>query len=153
MPAHEEQVKDEDGQTEAIMIVRPHNAAKTLSLQLWRRIEGNSNFTRKRLAASTDLIGIAVDQTYHSLGRDQYVALIDIPDGMAAAMNRIESNGAIHRRLNKECPVGGRKLLLAVSRTVESMDLLMAGHARHQDAHKRAVRHLLQSGCWPRGNC
>jgi hypothetical protein len=114
MPSHEEDVKDQHSQTEAIVIQGPHHTIEAPALQLRGREMGDAHLTEKAMAIGTDLKRVAIDQLGSRILRNDHVVLIHVADYVAVLMNRTEGAGDISSGEDEKRPISACEIELAM---------------------------------------
>lgn len=89
--AHQKKLKEYDGETKRIVVLRAHNAREGASLQLRRSVLGNADPAYELRTRFRKLKAVSVNERGGSPAGDQDTRVIDIPDDTAKVMNRAVS--------------------------------------------------------------
>src|SRR5262245_36221862 len=92
MTPHEEQMEDQNGETEVVVVGRPNNSVEGAPLQLRWGEGGNTNLAEIVVAIDGDLKAVAVDEFHRRVLRNCDAAVIDVSDDAVVLMDH--SKGA-----------------------------------------------------------
>src|SRR6516162_7046487 len=108
MTAHCQQLKNDDRQSERIVIGRAQHAAKVQPLELWRRIFRHADAAKTTPLALDNLKAIRIDKSRNSLVRDQHPGMIDVTDDAASLVNGSDTACRVQRCVGEEAvaPLG-----------------------------------------------
>jgi hypothetical protein len=71
MPAHEEEVKEEDAKAEAVVVLGSLQASEGSSVQFGRREQGHAYIAGEEASPITELEGIAIDEHHGAVRGDE----------------------------------------------------------------------------------
>src|SRR5947209_2542724 len=131
MSAHHEQVKDQNGKPEQVVVRVAIKARKILPVQLGWGIFGDAYVAAEDPRSFDDLKRIAINKCDDTLLGYHDVLLLDISDDMPVAMHLLEGNRAVSGGMDEESPIWFRDVLFSPSHPVEVMDLEVSRHLRH----------------------
>jgi len=99
MSAHVEQMKQENGEAEAVMTRRSNKPAKRAPVKLRGGKQCYTNITGKGVRSRADLERVAVNQHHRSICSDEQIAMINIAYDMPVLMNARKSPCDIGRNM------------------------------------------------------
>src|SRR5262249_55100637 len=142
MTPHEEQMEDQNGETEVVVVGRPNNSVEGTSLQ-FRRSEGrDTDLAEIVLAIDGNLKAIAIDEPYCCVLRNRDAAVIDVSDDTLTLMDHRKRARNVCCNAQKKPKIRRGKLCLAALGAIELVDVLAAGNSWHQEAvGSVAIRH------------
>jgi hypothetical protein len=141
MSAHEQQMKDDDGETEGIMVGRSSDRREIAPQQLRGREELDTDAAGKARSI-TDLKGVAVDGGDRAVVAHPNVAVVDIANDEARLVNGGDEARDIGRHMNDEAIVGAREMPDAGAGAVKLVNAARIRNARHDEADGGARRVL-----------
>src|SRR5262245_12520867 len=87
MAPHEQQMEDQDGKTEVVVVGCPNNSVEGASLQLRRGEGGDTDLAEIVLAIDGNLKAVAVDELYCCVLRNCDAAVVDVSDDTIVLMD------------------------------------------------------------------
>jgi len=142
MTPHEEQMEDQDGETEVVVVGRPNNSMEGASLQFRWCEGGNTDLAQIASAIDGNLKAVAVDEFHCCVLRDRDAAVVDVSDDTMVLMDHAKGTSNVGCNPQKEPKVRRGKLCFSALGAVEFVDVLAAGNSRHQKAVRSvAIRH------------
>jgi hypothetical protein len=152
MPPNEQQVEDQNGETEVVVIGGPHDSTKGPSLEFRRREGRDTDLAQVGVPIDSDLKAIAVDKLHCCVLRNRDAAVVDVSDDTMILMDHGKGTRNVSCYTQKKPEVRRGKFRPAALGAVELVDVLAAGDSWHQEAVRRvAVGHdnAGRPGCGP----
>ena len=87
MTPHEEQVEDQDGETEVVVVGRPNNSVEGAPLQFRWCEGGNTNLAEIVLPIEDNLKAVAIDEFHCCVLRNCDAAVVDVSDNTVILMD------------------------------------------------------------------
>ena len=156
MSALEQQMEDQHGESESIVVLGAVQAAECLALQFRRREQRRPHVAGEGAAPIANLDGIAVDENRSAVFADQRIAVVHVADHVPCGVDLPESPRQVGCGADHETKVRVRKSAAAALRAVEPVRVLTRADAPHEKAaHATALvrqqidgpgRHANQAG-------
>ena len=142
MTPHEEQMEDQDGETEVVVVGRPNNSTKRPPLQFRWGEGGDTNLAEVILALDSNLKAVAVDQSHCCVLRNRDAAVVDVSNDTMILMDHGKGTSNVGCNAQKKSKVCRGKFCFSALGAVEFVDVLAARNFRHQETVRSvAVRH------------
>src|SRR5262249_50441584 len=87
MTPHEEQMEDQDGETEIVVVGRPNNSVEGASLQFRWGEGGDTNLAEIVSAVDDNLKAVAIDELHCCVLRDRDAAVVDVSNDTVILMD------------------------------------------------------------------
>ena len=139
----EQQMENENGQSESIVVGGSHHVAQLQRLQLGRREVRRADGAVERATPGRELERVAIDHPHAHSFVDKQIALIDVAHDDIRRVERLKRGGRVSRGEHHVVPAGIRKVPSPVRRAVQLVKLPGAIHLRHQEA-ARLARHRIE---------
>src|SRR5574337_1584893 len=95
-------------------------------------------------AARVDLERVAVDEYDLAVAPDHEAVLVHVSDDVTMAVYSLERGGNVACHVQQEIPRNLRVVLAAVSRAVDHVDGVLAGHLGHEEPDHRSAATRVQ---------
>ena len=138
--AHEEQLKDDHRQAEAVVFGQAVDLGEITVLQLGRLIIGHADIAAEDPPVDRKLKAVAIDETRGRVAADDDVVGVHVADHDVALMQHGERAREIARRMDQKRPVCLGEEFLAAARPQEFVERTLRGHQRHGETHGRRPR-------------
>jgi hypothetical protein len=111
MPTQVEEMKQEDGEPEPVMIGGPHKSAKRAPVKLRRGEQWYPDIAGVDMRSIPDLEGVEIDEHHSPVWSDEQVAVVDVPDDMPLFMNGCKRSRNVCSNMNQKPKIRLRKSL------------------------------------------
>ncbi len=123
MPSDEKELKQQDRETEVIVIGRAGHRLEIDSMKFRRRPDAHADGTEKLLALVANLIGVTIDEENKTgLRVDEEVAFVDISQDGPRAMQLVECGRRIPGDQDEIFPGQARETILSLLGTIDGMN-------------------------------
>src|SRR5262249_51795837 len=102
MPAHIEEMKQEDGEAEAVMISSPNKPVKRAPVKLRGCEQWHTDIAGEDMRSVANLERVAVDKHHNPICSDEQIAMIHISYDMSLLMNDCEDPRDIGCNMRQE---------------------------------------------------
>ena len=105
MPGHEQELENDDGEAEIVVVRRPQDLLVAgEALEFRRLMRRHADIAVPALSAGGHLEAVAVDELHGRVGGHHQIAVVDVADDMAAVVDHREGACGVGGGMDEEAP-------------------------------------------------
>ncbi len=136
MPPHKQQLKDDNGQPEGIVVCRSWNVRQRYTLQLGGGVLGHADAAEEGLIAIGNLKAVGIDQGDGGRLRNEDTRLVDIADDAIDGMHGSDRLGDVLCGSDQKAIVRLWEVKLPGARRIQFVQRFMPKRVPHQEARE-----------------